>query len=113
MTQESQTGAHKQPRGVECVGRWEGSSRGRGDIYIHLWLIHDVWQKPTQFCKAIVYSSIKNKFKIKKEVLSFLFAFCHEIVIICISVVVDVSSASLDFCLLLIQPDICHDVFSI
>ena len=38
--------------------RWDGVGGGRevqegGDIY--LWLIHaDLWQKPTQYCKAIV-----------------------------------------------------------
>ena len=35
-------------------GRWEGGSRGKGYMYI-LWLIHvDVWQKLTQYCKAII-----------------------------------------------------------
>ena len=33
---------------------WEGGSRGRGK-YIYLWLIHvDIWQKPTQYYKAIL-----------------------------------------------------------
>ena len=32
------------------------------EIYIYLWLIHvDVWQKPTQYCKAIILQL--NKFK--------------------------------------------------
>ena len=35
------------------AGLWEGHSRGKGRVY--LWLIHvDVWQKPTQDCKAII-----------------------------------------------------------
>ena len=38
---------------------WDGEGSGRGfkreGTYVHLWLIHvDVWQKPTQFCKAII-----------------------------------------------------------
>ena len=38
----------------------------RGGIYVYLWLIHvDVWQKPTQHCKAIKQSS-SNKKKKKK-----------------------------------------------
>ena len=44
-------------RGVGWVRKWERDSRGRGYIYIyiHLWLIYvDVWQKPTQHCKAII-----------------------------------------------------------
>ena len=32
MTQQTQTGALKQPRGMGMGGRWEGGSRGR-DIY--------------------------------------------------------------------------------
>ena len=39
---------------VGCGGRWEGGS-DRGD-YVYLWLIHvDTWQKPIQYCKAIVH----------------------------------------------------------
>jgi len=38
----------------------EGGSRGRL-IHIFLWLIHvDVWQKPTEYCKAIILQ-LKNK----------------------------------------------------
>ena len=41
----------------------------REGTYIYLWLIHvDVWQKPTQFYKAIILQ-LKNKFKIKKVIL--------------------------------------------
>ena len=36
--------------------------------YVYLWLIHvDLWQKPTQFCKAIILQLKINKFKIKKR----------------------------------------------
>ena len=39
-----------------------------GDIYIYLWLIHvDVWQKPTQYCKAIIFQLKINKLKLKKR----------------------------------------------
>ena len=36
--------------------RWEMRGRfKREGTYIYLWLIHaDVWQKPLQFCKAII-----------------------------------------------------------
>ena len=40
MAQETQTGALYQPRGVGWGGKWEGGSKGRGYIYIYLWLIH-------------------------------------------------------------------------
>ena len=33
---------------------WEGKFK-REETYVYLWLIHvDVWQKPTQHCKAII-----------------------------------------------------------
>ena len=41
-----------------------GGSRGREHVY--LWLIHvDVWQKPTEFCEAII---LKLKNQLKKKV---------------------------------------------
>ena len=51
---------------------WNGVAGGRevqeeGDIHIYLWLIHvDVWQKPIQYCKAIILQLKINKF-IRKE----------------------------------------------
>ena len=33
MAQETQTGALYHPRGVGWGGRWEGGSKGRGDMY--------------------------------------------------------------------------------
>ena len=38
---------------------WDGVGRERevqeGRPYVDLWLIHaDIWQKPTQYCKAII-----------------------------------------------------------
>ena len=39
----------------------------REGTYIYIWMTHiDVWQKPTQFCKAIILQ-LKNKFKIRKR----------------------------------------------
>ena len=41
----------------------------REGTYVYLWLIHaDAWQKPTQFCKAVIFqlkinTLIKNKEK--------------------------------------------------
>ena len=32
----------------------EGGSGGRGHTYTHGWFHVDVWQKPTQHCKAII-----------------------------------------------------------
>ena len=37
--------------GVEMGGRF----KRKGTMYAYLWLIHaDIWQKPTQYCKAII-----------------------------------------------------------
>ena len=34
------------------------------ETYVYLWLIHvDIWQKPTQYCKAIIFQLKINKFK--------------------------------------------------
>ena len=50
VTQRAQTGALWQPRGVGWGGRFKTEG-----TYIYLWLIHaDVWQKPTEYCKAII-----------------------------------------------------------
>ena len=46
---------------------WNGVGGGRGvqeGTYVYLWLIHvDVWQKPTQYCRAII---LQLKIKLKK-----------------------------------------------
>ena len=47
------------------VGReWElGGRFKREGTYVYLWLIHDdVWQKPTQYCKAIILHLKINTF---------------------------------------------------
>ena len=42
----------------------EGGSRGREGKYLYLGLIHvDVWQKPIQYCKAIILQLKVNNFK--------------------------------------------------
>ena len=46
--------------GWDGGGRWEGGSKGKGHIY--LWLIQvDIWQKPKQYCKAIILQLKINK----------------------------------------------------
>ena len=44
---------------------WDGVGDGRGvqggRTYVYLWLIHvGVWQKPSQYCKAIILQLKKN-----------------------------------------------------
>ena len=47
--------------GWEVVGRFK-----REGTFVYLWLIHvDAWQKPTQYCKAIILQLKINKFKKK------------------------------------------------
>ena len=36
----------------------------REGIYVYLWLIDVVWQKPTQYCKAIIF---QFKINLKKK----------------------------------------------
>ena len=43
------------------MGREMGERFKREGTYVDLWLIHvDVWQKPTQFCKALILQ-LKDK----------------------------------------------------
>ena len=44
---------------------WDMGERfKREGTYIYLWLIHvDVWQKPTQYCKATILQLKINKLK--------------------------------------------------
>ena len=47
-------------------GIWEGGSRGRGHIYIYLWLIRvDIWQKPKNSAKQLFNLKINT---LKKNV---------------------------------------------
>ena len=44
---------------------WEVGGRAKREgTYVYLWLIDvDAWQKPTQYCKAIILQLKLNKFK--------------------------------------------------
>ena len=46
---------------------WEvGERLKREGTYVYLWPIHvGIWQKPTQYCKAIILQLRINKFKKK------------------------------------------------
>ena len=50
----------------------EGGGRSRREgAYLFLWLTHaDIWQKSTQYCKAIILQLIINKFKLKRQLYS-------------------------------------------
>ena len=53
----------KNPLGREVEERLK-----REETYVYLWLIHaDVWQKPTQYCKAIILQLKLNTFKKPKK----------------------------------------------
>ena len=42
---------------------WDGVGDGREGTYVYLWLIHvDVWQKSTQYYKAIILPLKINTF---------------------------------------------------
>ena len=51
---------------LSSVTTWRGGMGGREDQpHVYLWLIHvDVWQKPAQYCKAII---LQFKIKIFKK----------------------------------------------
>ena len=50
------------------MGRKMGVKFKKEGTYVHLWVIHvDVWQKPTQYCKAIILQLEINTLKKKKE----------------------------------------------
>ena len=48
---------------------WEAGRRFRREgTYVYLWLIHvDIWQKPAQYCKAIIFQLKINKFFKKSQ----------------------------------------------
>ena len=48
---------------------WEvGGRLKREETYVYLWQIHvDVWQRPTQYCKAIILQLKANKLKIDHD----------------------------------------------
>ena len=50
------------------MGREVGGRFKREGIYVPLWLIHvDVWQRPTQYCKAAILLLKLNKLNKRKE----------------------------------------------
>ena len=53
------------------MGREVGGRFKREGTYVYLWLIHvDVWQKPTQYCRAIILQLKINELKKKSTVSS-------------------------------------------
>ena len=61
MTQGTQTRACNNLEGWELVGGRREVQEG--GTYVHLLLIHvEVWQKPMQHCKAILFQLKINKF---------------------------------------------------
>ena len=45
-----------------------GGKFKREETYVRLWLIHvDVWQKPTQYCKAIILQLKINKIRTERK----------------------------------------------
>ena len=50
--------------------QWKVGGRfKREGTYVYLWLIHvDAWQKPTQYCKAIILQLKINKIKSQKQI---------------------------------------------
>ena len=64
---ESKPGLCNNLEGLEAVGGGR-EVQEQGDVYIYLWPIHvDGWQKPTQYCKAIILQLKINKFLKKYE----------------------------------------------
>ena len=65
MSQETQTGALYQSRGVGWGGRWEGGSRGRGHMYTYGWFMLRFDRKQNSV-KQLSF----NKKQIKKNISS-------------------------------------------
>ena len=65
MSQETQTGALYQPRGMGWGGRWEGGSKGRGYMYTYGLFMLRFDRKQQNSIKQLL--SIKNKLKKKKR----------------------------------------------
>ena len=70
--------------GREVAGRFK-----REGTWVNLWLIHvDVWQKPLQYCKAIIFQLKIIFFFFEKELSFFFFG--------CICGLPDLSSPTMD-----------------
>ena len=54
--------------GCDDLPRWDGWEVGgtfrRAKTHVYLWLVLDVWQRPTQYCKAVIFP-LKVNFKKK------------------------------------------------
>ena len=61
MTQETQTGALYQPRGVGWGWRWEGDSKRRGYMYTYSWFMLR-FDRKQNFIKQLSFNK-KNKEK--------------------------------------------------
>ena len=65
MSQETQTGALYQPRGVGWGGRWEPSSKGRGYMYTYgSFMLR--FDRKQHFVKQLSFNK-KNKLKEKNR----------------------------------------------
>ena len=60
MSQETQTGALYQPRRVGWVGRWEGSSKGKGYMCTYSWFMLKFDRKQQNSVKQLSFN--KKKF---------------------------------------------------
>ena len=56
ISQETQTGALYQPRGMGWWGRWEGGSRGRGYMYTYGWFMLRFDRKQQNSVKQLSFS---------------------------------------------------------
>ena len=64
MSQETQTGALFQPRGVGWGGRWEGGSKGRGYMYPYGWFMLKFDRRQQNSVKQL---SFNKKINLKKS----------------------------------------------
>ena len=65
MSQETQTGALYQPRGVGWGGRWEGGSKERGYMYTNGWFMLRFDRKKS--VKQLSFNLKINKFNLEKK----------------------------------------------
>jgi len=75
MAQETQTGALYQPRAVEWGGRWEGGSKGRGNMYTCDWFMLRFDRKQQNSVNKLSFNKQINfkKYRTnKKKIQSFL-----------------------------------------
>ena len=67
MSQETQTGALYQPRGVGWGGRWEGDSKGRGYMYTYVWFMLRFDRKQQNSVKQLSFNKKIKKYIFGKE----------------------------------------------